>query len=99
MGQGAYFFNRKDKCRRTCYVGNKYERIRRAMGLDANEDIAEFFEGLNERIGIPKSLAQMGVRADMMTDLLHHSMIDVMTFTNPRPVSEKDYELMFTGLL
>lgn len=81
------------------HVGNKYERLRRSMGLTEGADIAEFIEGLNERLGMPKNLATMGVKEGMLPELIQHSLTDLMTFTNPRPVTEKDYEAMFLRLL
>lgn len=81
------------------HTGNKYERLRRSMGLKENQDIAEFIEGLNERIGLPASLGEMGVTEAMLPDLVQHSVTDVMTYTNPRPVSPEEYETLFKGLI
>lgn len=81
------------------HVGNKYERLRRTMGLSENQDLADFIEGLNETLGMPKNLAEMGVTTDMMPDLIHHSLIDMVTYTNPRRPTSDDYERMFNALL
>lgn len=81
------------------HTGNKYERLRRSMGLKENQDIAEFIEGLNERIGLPASLGEMGVTEAMLPELVQHSVTDVMTYTNPRPVSPEEYESLFKGLI
>jgi Alcohol dehydrogenase, class IV len=48
------------------HVGNKYSRIARAMGKDESIDLANEIEKLNEEIGIPKNLAEMGVTEDMI---------------------------------
>lgn len=81
------------------HVGNKYERLRRAMGLAENADIADYIEGLNERLGMPKNLAAMGVTEDLMPELVHHSLTDLMSLTNPRQATADDYENMFRQLL
>src|SRR3954462_644420 len=43
------------------HVGDKYERLAASMGLARDADLAAETEGLNARIGLPRSLRAMGV--------------------------------------
>lgn len=76
------------------FVGDKYDRIREAMGLAANVDLADEIEALNARIGIPKNLGEMGVSMDT-PGIVENAVTDVSTFTNPRPLEASDYEKLF----
>ncbi|MFL2704788.1 MAG: iron-containing alcohol dehydrogenase [Gammaproteobacteria bacterium] len=76
-------------------VGDKYERINRSMGLKPSSDLAETVEDLNEKIGLPKNLKEMGVVADMIPGLSAHSVSDVCSLTNPIIPSQEDYEKLF----
>ncbi len=58
----------------------KYARLRRAMGLDEGTDIADFIEGLNAELGIPKNLGDMGVTTDMIPGMVEHALTDVCHF-------------------
>jgi alcohol dehydrogenase class IV len=48
-------------------IGNaaeeKFGRLRRALGLAPNGDLAQYIADLNARIGLPASLSAMGVKA------------------------------------
>lgn len=76
------------------FVGDKYDRIRDAMGLAPNADLADEIEALNARIGIPKNLGEMGVSMDT-PGIVENAVTDVCTFTNPRPLDASDYEKLF----
>jgi len=76
------------------FVGDKYDRIRDAMGRAANADLADEIEALNARIGIPKNLGEMGVSMDT-PGIVENALTDVCTFTNPRPLEASDYEKLF----
>ena len=77
------------------HVGNKYSRILRAMGKNESIDLANEIEKLNERIGLPKGLAEMGVTEDMIPDLVAHSITDPSNFTSPKVPTEKEWEKLF----
>ena len=77
------------------HVGNKYSRILRAMGKNESIDLANEIEKLNERIGLPKGLAEMGVTENMIPDLVAHSITDPSNFTSPKVPTEKEWEKLF----
>ncbi|QGN55500.1 iron-containing alcohol dehydrogenase [Novosphingobium sp. Gsoil 351] len=78
---------------------DKFVRLRAAMGLPAGADVAEAIEALNSRIGIPDSLAPLGITEAAIPELVSYSMIDLCHRTNLRPVEPGDYEKMFIQLI
>lgn len=72
-----------------------YARIRQAMGLAEGADIARAVEAMNERLGIPKGLASLGVTESMIDELVPHAVVDLSTRTNPRPVDANDFARLF----
>jgi 4-hydroxybutyrate dehydrogenase len=77
------------------HVGNKYDRIRKAIGLAPRTDLADYIAELNSRIGLPGSLGEMGVTRDMMPGLVENAVGDLANFTNPRQCGPEDYETLF----
>ena len=81
------------------HVGDKYARLSIAMGLDSDDDPATFIRDLNVQLGLPANLSEMGVAIDMVGHLASHAAKDVCTFTNPRPCSAEEYEVLFETAL
>ena len=77
------------------HVGNKYSKILRAMGKDSSVDLADEIEILNQEIGLPNGLAEMGVTEDMIPGLVAHSMTDPSNLTTPRLPSQEEWEKLF----
>ena len=77
------------------HVGNKYSRIARAMGKNDSINLANEIRKLNENIGIPSGLAEMGVTEDMIPELVTHSITDPSNLTTPRLPSEEEWEKLF----
>ncbi len=77
------------------HVGNKYDRLNRAMGLSHDADPAEHIRQLNDALGLPNNLAEMGVTEEQIPHLAEHAARDVCTFTNPRQCSINDYVALF----
>ena len=77
------------------HVGNKYSRIARAMGMNESINLATEIEKLNEKIGMPSNLSEMGVTEDMIPDLIAHAMIDPSNITTPRVPSLQEWEKLF----
>jgi alcohol dehydrogenase class IV len=78
------------------YVGKKYERLNKALGLSTEADPAEYIRDLNQKLGLPSNLAEMGIKPDQIPALAEHAAKDVCTYTNPRPCSVSDYESLYT---
>jgi alcohol dehydrogenase class IV len=77
------------------HVGNKYSRIARAMGKNESINLATEIEKLNEKIGMPSNLQEMGVTEDMIPDLIAHAMTDPSNITTPRVPSLQEWEKLF----
>ncbi len=69
----------------------KYRRLAVAMGLSADADLAGYIEELNARIGLPKTLGEMGVPAAVLPEMADKAERDHSTPTNPRPVNAASY--------
>ena len=77
------------------HVGDKYSRICRAMGKKESLDLADEIEKLNEKIGLPSGLAEMGITEDMIPELAAHSITDPSNATTPRLPSADEWEKLF----
>ena len=77
------------------HVGDKYERIARAMGKKENVDLADEIEKLNQSIGLPTGLGEMGVTEEMISHLVALSITDPSNATTPRLPSEDEWNQLF----
>ncbi len=73
------------------HVGDKYRRLAQAMELAPDADLPAYIEDLNACIGMPKTLAEMGVPAAIAPEMAIKAERDHCTATNPRPVRADDY--------
>jgi 4-hydroxybutyrate dehydrogenase len=81
------------------YAEEKYARLRMAIGLAPGADLAGFVEGLNRRLGLPKSLAEMGVPPDCLPRMIEGAVRDHSSATNPRPMQAADYAVVFDQVM
>lgn len=79
--------------------GEKYARLRTAMGLDAGADLARAIEARNAAIGLPAGLRAMGVTAEMIPDLVPYALSDLAHFGAPRKPSAEDYAQLYQAAL
>jgi alcohol dehydrogenase class IV len=70
----------------------KYDRLRDAVGIGSEADLAEWVASLNARLGLPVGLASMGVPMDVLSQIAEQAEQDPATETNPRPATRADYE-------
>jgi 4-hydroxybutyrate dehydrogenase len=73
------------------HVGDKYDRLRLAMGLEAGVDLPSFIEEFNAKLGLPANLREMGVPESVVLDMAAAAEIDHCNATNPRPANKDDY--------
>ncbi len=73
------------------HVGDKYDRLRHAMGLAEGADLAAAIAELNRRLGLPAGLGEMGVTDDVLPGMAEAAENDHCTRTNPRPAMAADY--------
>ena len=72
-------------------AAGKFGVLRHALGLSHGEDLARFVEGLNDGLGLPRGLGEMGVPSSAIDDLAKAALVDHSTATNPRPVAQDDF--------
>ncbi len=84
-------------------IGNsaeeKFARIRRALGLAPNADLAQYIADLNARIGLPPSLSAMGVNADHGEGAIDYAVADLATLSNAVPFDGGKYRELFKRAL
>ena len=69
----------------------RLERMSRAMGLASSADMQEAIRDMNARLGLPRGLGEMGVKADAFRKIIAGALADHCHKTNPRLASSDDY--------
>jgi len=77
----------------------KYERIRFAMGLAPGADIADAIARLNDDLGIPATLKEIGVEASDGPGIVENALADLAHPSNAKPATQADYEIIFETAL
>ncbi len=72
----------------------KYAEIRRALGLADDADLGDWIAGLTKRLGMPATLAQMGVPRDVLPAVAEAATKDHSSPTNARQAGAADYAAM-----
>lgn len=80
-------------------VDEKYARLRFAMGIGQNADVADAIQDLNNTIGIPGNLSEMGVEADDGPGIVEYALADLAHFGNPKETTADDYSRIFETAL
>jgi len=84
-------------------IGNgaeeKFARLRRALDLNPNADLAQYIADLNARIGLPARLSDMGVKAEHIEGARDFAVADIATLSNAVPFDGSKYEELFKRAL
>ncbi|PZX32376.1 putative Iron-containing alcohol dehydrogenase [Cupriavidus phytorum] len=70
---------------------DKLARIAQAMGLADADAVAPAITGMNQRLGLPSGLREMGVDAALLPRVIDYALADHCHKTNPREASAEDY--------
>ena len=81
------------------HAGDKYQRLKAAMGLPESVDLADEIASLNTRLGIPAGLRTLGVRADVLPWAVERALADHSHATNPREATAEDYHAMLDEVM
>jgi alcohol dehydrogenase class IV len=76
-------------------AAEKMRALGEAMGLPEGEEVAAAIERLNREIGMPASLGEMGVTADLVEDLVAVALSDSAGATNPVRAQAQDYRRLY----
>jgi 4-hydroxybutyrate dehydrogenase len=77
----------------------KFARLRRALGLQPNADLAQYVSDLNARIGLPPSLSAMGVQQVHGDGAIDYAVSDISTLSNAIPFDAEKYADLFRRAL
>jgi hypothetical protein len=70
---------------------DKLPLLRHAMGVAPDTDLVELFLQLNQRLGLPAGLKELGVQQESFLGLAQASLADNAHKTNPCVLTENDY--------
>ncbi len=73
---------------------NKLERMAQAMGLTSGADVIPALIEMNQRLGLPGGLGELGVTSDLFPNIIKGALADHSHNTNPRVASTEDYQWM-----
>jgi alcohol dehydrogenase len=68
-------------------------------GEEAGNLLADRVRAIGDELGVPRSLAELGVRPDNVPTLAENALADACLATNPRPVSRADLAALFRAAL
>ncbi len=78
---------------------NKYHRLRQMMNLKEGADLGDAIQELNEIIGIPTKLSDIGMSMEHGDSVVEYAMKDLAHYGNPRPLEREEYEKLFEAAL
>jgi alcohol dehydrogenase class IV len=79
----------------------KFRRIARTLDLkqESGKGVVDYLFDLNQRIGIPHKLRDIGVRKEHVETLADLAFADFAHPNNPKPVSREDFKQLYTKAL
>jgi alcohol dehydrogenase class IV len=81
------------------YCTEKFAELKIAMGVPNGTSLDRFIENLNQKLNLPKSLSAMGVTRGIIPAMVEGALKEHSSASNPRPLSKKDFELLFEEAL
>lgn len=79
----------------------KFARMARSLGLseESGNAVVQYLFDLNERIGIPRHLSDIGVKHEHIETLADLAIADFAHPNNPKPVSRADFKRLYEEAL
>ncbi len=75
---------------------NRLNRMAQAMGLQSGSDVGPAIVEMNQRLGLPSGLSEMGVKTTDFENIITGALADHCHKTNPRIASAHDYHEMLS---
>jgi alcohol dehydrogenase class IV len=69
-------------------------RMAQAMGLSSATDVIPAIVDLNQRLGLPKGLKELGVNHELFPNIIQGAIKDHCHLMNPKIATSDDYEMM-----
>ncbi len=73
---------------------SRISRMALAMGLSSEDDVIPAIIDLNQRLGLPKGLKELGVTKSLFPKIIHGAEKDHCHLMNPKIATSEDYEVM-----
>jgi 4-hydroxybutyrate dehydrogenase len=83
----------------TVVANRKMDRLAGAMALAAGSEVGPAIGSMTRRLGLPTTLSEMGVGADLIPAIVKGALADHSHKTNPRDASAADYESMLRQVM
>ncbi len=80
-------------------VSDRFTVLREVLGLPEGADLADALSRLGHRVGLPLRLSEIGVDAALVPTAARTAAADPSSRTNPRHVTERDYERIMRAAL
>lgn len=80
-------------------AGDKLARLRTALDLPPDADLAAGLDALNGRLGLPSGLRSLGVTSAMLPRVVDQAGADHSHATNPREATAADYRRLLDGVM
>jgi 4-hydroxybutyrate dehydrogenase len=77
----------------------KIAKLEASIGLGQSESLADALDDLNRRLGIPKTLSDMGVTQEVVAWTCERALADHSHQTNPRSLTAADYAEILQSVL
>lgn len=77
----------------------KFEKMAAALGAKSGKDLPEFLFELNDKVGIPRKLSDIGVKEEHLEPLADLAIADFAHPNNPKPCSREDFLKLYKEAL
>lgn len=79
-------------------LGQKYDALSAAVPRSAAGDIADHLDALNDRLGIPRRLSDLGLTEDELEAIPAKALLDNAHKTNPREIDAAGYRALISAV-
>lgn len=78
---------------------DKFDKMATALGAASGKDLPEFLFELNDKVGIPRKLGEIGVKEEHLETLADLAVADFAHPNNPKPCTREDFLRLYKEAL